>query len=84
MSTDNRVIFTDFPQIPGDKPMCETEFWQWLGEQQPDNINRFVDTLKCYLKPHGFDISRHILRVDQMTYHKYVYEHFWWAVWNER
>jgi hypothetical protein len=84
MNNDNRTAFITYPQIPGDKPMCDTEFWQWLDRQQPDSINRFIGTLKLWLAPYGFDITKHVLPVAQLERHRYVYEHFWWRYWDNQ
>jgi len=77
----NRCTFYVSPRIENNEPMGDTPFWKWL---QKNKHKRFVETLKEYLAPQGFDITKHVLEEDQIANHKCTYEHFWWCYYDKK
>ena len=78
-----RELFTNFKHIAGNEPMAQTDFWQWIENHTTKTDygfycydGSFVDAIKEYLKPNGFDIGKHILPAEQLDTYKIVFEHY--------
>jgi len=68
----------ELPVIGPEQPMNETAYWAWMHENH-DAKETFVESLKAYLLPHGFDIEEHYLPSDVLKLHKSVHNHWWWC-----
>ena len=79
-----RELFKNYPQIDETELAQDTEFWEWLNNQDEVDVTEFIPTLKTYLAEHGFDIENQIIDQEQLRHHRVVHGYFWHVLYENR